>query len=69
MVPRAEIISISISDSMKKILNTINIETHSRMPVFKNNLDNIMGMIHIKDIIANIDKKNFSEIYLEFHVK
>ena len=60
MVPRAEIISISISDSMEKILNTINIETHSRMPVFKNNLDNIMGMIHIKDIIANIDKKNFS---------
>ena len=60
MVPRAEIISISISDSMDKILNTINIETHSRMPVFKNNLDNIMGMIHIKDIIANIGKKNFS---------
>ena len=60
MVPRAEIISISINDSMEKILNTINIETHSRMPVFKNNLDNIMGMIHIKDIIANIDKKNFS---------
>ena len=60
MVPRAEIISISISDSMEKILNTINSETHSRMPVFKNNLDNIMGMIHIKDIIANIDKKNFS---------
>ena len=59
MVPRAEIISISISDSMKKILNTINSETHSRMPVFKNNLDNIMGMIHIKDIIANIDKKIF----------
>jgi len=60
MVPRAEIVALSNTDSMEKILNTINVETHSRMPVYKNNLDNIIGMIHIKDIIANIDKKDFS---------
>ena len=60
MVPRADIIAISINDSIKKILDTINYNSHSRMPVFQNNLDNIMGMIHIKDIISNIDKKDFS---------
>ena len=41
MVPRAEIVALSNTDSMEKILNTINVETHSRMPVYKNNLDNI----------------------------
>ena len=60
MVPRADIIAISKSDSMKKVLDNIKSNAHSRMPVFKDNLDNIMGMIHIKDVFAKIDKKNFS---------
>ena len=42
MVPRAEIVALSNTDSMEKILNTINVETHSRMPVYKNNLDYIV---------------------------
>ena len=45
MVPRAEIISISIQNSMKDIFATINRETHSRMPIHNNNLDNTLGMI------------------------
>ena len=60
MVPRADIIAISINDSFEKILQTINNETHSRMPVFDENLDNIIGMIHIKDIITKTEKNNFS---------
>ena len=56
MVPRAEIISISINDSMEKILNTINIETHSRMPVFKNNLD--MTVSVAKNLEIYIDNFN-----------
>ena len=59
MVPRAEIISISKEDSMDKILKTILNETHSRMPVYLNNLDNILGMIHVKDIINHINEKDF----------
>ena len=59
MVPRAEIISISIQNSMQDIFETINRETHSRMPIHNNNLDNALGMIHIKDILNNINKKDF----------
>ena len=33
-------------------------EGHSRFPVYKNNLDNIVGFFHIKDFI-NINKNNF----------
>ena len=59
MVPRADIVAISIKDSFQKILDTIDYNSHSRMPIFEDNLDNVMGMIHIKDIISNIEKKDF----------
>ena len=59
MVPRADIVAISINQSMKEILDTIDYNLHSRMPVYKSNLDDVLGMIHIKDMISNTDKKNF----------
>ena len=59
MVPRAEIISIEKSNSIKEILSVIENESHSRMPVYDQNLDNILGFFHIKDLIKNIDNQEF----------
>jgi len=59
MVPRAEIISIEKNQSVKDILSVIEIESHSRMPVYNKNLDNILGFFHIKDFIKNLDNKDF----------
>ena len=59
MVPRAEIVSIEESQSIEKILSIVEVESHSRMPVYNNNLDNILGFIHIKDLIQKIDNKSF----------
>ena len=60
MVPRAEIISIEKNQSVKDILSVIEIESHSRMPVYDNNLDNVLGFFHIKDFIKNINNKDFN---------
>ena len=59
MVPRAEIISIEIKQNMKEILSLIENESHSRMPVFENNLDNVLGFLHVKDLIKNNNENNF----------
>ena len=59
MVPRAEIVSIKTDSTMKEILEIIKNESHSRMPVYKNNLDNVMGFFHIKDLIRNISDQSF----------
>ena len=59
MVPRAEIISIEKKKTIKEILLVIKNESHSRMPVYDQNLDNILGFLHIKDVIRNINNKNF----------
>ena len=60
MVPRAEIIAIEKNKSMQDILSLIEKESHSRMPVFEQNLDNVFGFVHIKDVIKNIKDSDFS---------
>ena len=59
MVPRAEIVSIEIKQNMKEILSLIENESHSRMPVFENNLDNVIGFLHVKDLIKNNNENHF----------
>ena len=59
MVPRAEIVSIEIKQSMKEILSLIENESHSRMPVYENNLDNVLGFLHVKDLIKNNNENHF----------
>jgi len=51
MIPRASIVAISQVSSFQNIIDTIDKESHSRMPVFRKDLDDVLGMIHIKDII------------------
>ena len=60
MVPRAEIVSIENNLSIGNILSIIQNESHSRMPVYDNNLDNVLGFLHIKDLIKNFDNNNFN---------
>ena len=59
MVPRAEIISINKDNTIEEIMSVIENESHSRMPVFDQNLDNTLGFFHIKDLIRNLDNKKF----------
>ena len=60
MVPRAEIKAIKKNQNIKTILSIIETESHSRMPVFEQNLDNILGFVHIKDVLKNVNEKNFN---------
>ncbi|OUW95175.1 MAG: hypothetical protein CBD97_03220 [Pelagibacteraceae bacterium TMED237] len=53
MVPRSEIIAVDYNQKHSDILKLIKEESHSRMPVYKNNLDNVVGFFHIKDFIKN----------------
>ncbi len=59
MVPRGEIISVDNKKNYNQIFNIIKEESHSRLPVYENNLDNIIGFFHVKDFIK-IDKNNFN---------
>ena len=60
MVPRGEIIYIDQKIDKENLLKIINKEAHSRMPVVKNDLENCLGMVHIKDIFKKINNKSLN---------
>jgi CBS domain containing-hemolysin-like protein len=56
MVPRADIMAIPESHSLTEAIALIQTEGHSRYPVYRAGLDDIVGMVHIKDVFAAIGK-------------
>jgi CBS domain containing-hemolysin-like protein len=52
MVPRADISALDVNASVADLIELINAEAHSRVPIFQETLDDAIGMIHIKDVMA-----------------
>jgi Mg2+/Co2+ transporter CorB len=50
MIPRSDIASIDIADDWDSILNVLRSTPHTRLPVCEDNLDNIIGILHMKKI-------------------
>ncbi|WP_225982149.1 hemolysin family protein [Qipengyuania flava] len=51
-VPRGEIIAIDASAGWDELVETFAEHGHSRMPVYRDQLDDVIGMIHIKDVFT-----------------
>ena len=54
MVPRVNIVSVAMSDNFKDIVKQLIKTNHSRVPVRNESLDDIVGILHIKDVLANL---------------
>ena len=63
MVPRTEIVSISIDDTFSDVMNTIEKESYTRYPVVNGDKDNILGFINVKEVLTTkIMNKNSEEV-------
>ena len=51
MVPRADIVAVEAATGLADLVKTLSTEAHSRMPVFRESLDDVIGMVHIKDVL------------------
>jgi putative hemolysin len=61
MIPRTEMIAISLNEENEKSINSIIKSGHTLVPVFENSLDNIVGILHTKDVMRSIiEKQNIS---------
>ena len=61
MIPRADIDAVSSDIKIDKLITFINKTKHSRIPVFQDNLDKIIGMIHIRDLFEKVNNKKNRE--------
>ncbi len=71
MVPRADIIAIDIETDREELLKLLAEKQHSRIPVFHDTLDDVLGTVHIKDIMAAIARNqeiNIKELVREIPV-
>lgn len=56
MTPRTDLIAINIKDDLSIILETIRDKGHSRIPVYEETIDNIIGLVYAKDLLTEIGK-------------
>jgi CBS domain containing-hemolysin-like protein len=51
MVPRADVKAIDVSADIAQVVATMREAMHTRLPVYRNTLDEVIGMVHIKDML------------------
>ncbi|AFX98286.1 CBS domain pair family protein [Candidatus Endolissoclinum faulkneri L2] len=56
MIPRADILAVSQNTNLSVMLQQMIDSDHSSIPVYRDSLDDVIGMAHIKDVLANINK-------------
>lgn len=59
MKPRIDIFALSDDETYEVVLQKILENGYSRNPVYKENIDNIVGVLYAKDLLAHLNKKNF----------
>jgi putative hemolysin len=51
MTPRVDVFAIDVEDSIDDILNNEEVLTHSRIPVYEDSIDNVIGYVHSKTLV------------------
>ena len=61
MIPRSEITGIDLDDDWNDILEQLTNSQYTRLPVFRQNIDNIVGFIHLRKIVRQLSREQFDQ--------
>ncbi|MBD1260336.1 gliding motility-associated protein GldE [Maribacter polysiphoniae] len=64
MRPRIDLFALSEDMKFPDVLSEIKKQGYSRIPVFSENMDNVLGVLYVKDLLPFIDRKSFNWISL-----
>ncbi len=59
MTPRVDVVAISDTASFKEVIDLVINAGYSRIPVYQENIDEIRGILYVKDLLPHIDKPDF----------
>jgi len=59
MTPRVDIIAVPYNIEIEELIKIINSSGYTRFPVYKENLDKILGIVHAKDLLQYLNKSTF----------
>lgn len=54
MVPRVKVVGLDVSDAAEDVSNVLAASPHSRYPIVDGDLDHVVGMLHVKDLLAGL---------------
>ena len=69
MVPRNEVYGIDLDDSDDDILRSIQTSSHTRLPVWRDDISNIVGVLHLRNISKVIDRQGLDRSALEREIE
>jgi len=58
MIPRGEVTAIDIDDNLTDILNIVSKTNYSRIPVYRKDFDNPLGILHVKDLLQYLPRED-----------
>jgi CBS domain containing-hemolysin-like protein len=56
MVPRALVVAVEVSTPFADLVRVMGEMAHSRLPIYRDDLDHVVGMVHLKDVVAAIGR-------------
>ena len=65
MTPRTETFYLEVNSNLKDNLNTILEESYSRIPIYHDDIDNIVGILYMKDILSSIVNSGIENLSIE----
>ena len=65
MTPRTEVFLIDINEPTSEFLDELLEEKYSRVPVYEGDIDNIIGVLHMKDFIVEARIKGFENVEIK----
>jgi gliding motility-associated protein GldE len=65
MIPRIDMVCISTDSKLDSLLSLVTKHLHSRIPLYKDKVDNIIGIIYAKDLLPFVNRKRNGDVNLE----
>ncbi|MEM7169225.1 MAG: hemolysin family protein [Pseudomonadota bacterium] len=62
MVPRADIIAVDLTVPLDELVDIMSRAGHSRLPVYRETLDDVLGIVHIKDVLDYVKEEKSFEL-------
>ena len=63
MIPRTEIFMVNVEENINSLADLIISSGHTRIPVYRDNVDNIIGVINAKDVLKVIKNNNIDDSF------
>ena len=65
MIPRSEIVGIDLDDSTETILDQLTTSQYTRLPVYRDHIDQVIGILHLRDALHLLQEERFNKEQLE----